>query len=501
MKRITKYILFNLIISLSIFLASSDGVIIYIRGIDSTTLEPGESEDLYSSEVIANIFEGLVRFKKGTYEVEPCLATKWEMNNNQREWVFYLRRGVRFHNRKVFDSGSVVATFKRRLGTERAALKRIWYFFPFIENVEAVDRFTVKILLKKPYAPLLSALTDPTAFIVAPESYQQGGVFKPIGTGPFVFDSWEKGNRLVLKKNPEYWDGKIPVSRVIFKIITSPASRTLQLRNGNADVLRIDSAVEFEELLGRKEIKTFTAPSRDVHYLVFNTQKHPLSRIEVRRAFAHLINKEGLVKHIYQKVAIPAVTPIPPSFLGFNPEIRNYEYDVAKARNLLKKAGLEAGFSINLFFAEKNLGQLKIANILTTNARHVYIKVNKVPLPFKQLVKRCDRGEHDIALLAWVGPPDPDFFFYPLFTMTKGNKNRAFYQNPHLLALLDKGRETFDRDHRVAYYREAQEIIHEDIPWVPLFHQLPIVAYRKNIENLYVSSNNYIVFKHVIKHE
>jgi peptide/nickel transport system substrate-binding protein len=501
MKRISRCVLFTLSIFLSVFFSSSDQTIIYIRGVDSTTLEPSKSEDLYSSEVIANMFEGLVRFKKGTYDIEPCLATKWEMSNGHREWIFYLRKGVRFHNQKTFDSNSVVATFKRRLETEKTQIKRQWFFFPNIESVEAIDRVTVRIMLKKPYAPLLPALTDPAALIVAPESYQENGAFKPIGTGAFSFESWEKGKTLILKRNPDYWDGEIPISRIIFKIIASPASRTLQLRNGNADVLRIESAVEFEEFLGRIEVETFSVPSRDVHYLVFNTKKHPLNKVDIRQAFAHLINKDGLVKHIYQKVAIPAVTPIPPSFFGFNYDIKDYQYDIAKTRSLLRKAGLEAGFTINLFFSERNLGLHKIANIITTAARKVKIRVNKIPLPFKELVKRCDHGDHDMALLGWVGPPDPDFFFYPLFTMTPGNKNRAFYDNPTLLSLLNKARETFDEVQRAGYYRKVQEIIHKDLPWIPLFHQLSVVAHRKCIEKLYITSNDYLDFKYTFKHE
>jgi peptide/nickel transport system substrate-binding protein len=248
-------------------------------------------------------------------------------------------------------------------------------------------------------------------------------------------------------------------------------------------------------------VKTFTAPSRDVHYLVFNTKKHPFNRIDVRQAFGHLINKEGLVKHIYQKVAIPAINPIPPNFFGFNSEIMNRQYSIADARNLLRKAGLEDGITVNLLFLQRNLGLHKIANIITVNARKVKIRVNKIPLPFNELVKRCDRGDHDMALLGWSSPPDPDFFFYPLFTMTPGNKNRAFYDNRRLLNLLNKAREVFDPVQRAGYYREVQEIINKDLPWIPLFHQLSVVAHRENVENLYITPNDYLVFKYAIKRE
>jgi peptide/nickel transport system substrate-binding protein len=476
----------------------TENTLIYLRSVDSTTLEPGKTEELYSSEVIANIFEGLVRYKKGSSEVEPCLATSWKMNRDGTEWTFFLRNGVRFHNGSAFDSSSVVMTFENRLLKGESDQKRLWYFLPTIKDVIALDKYTVKICLKKPYTPLLLALTDPIALIVAPESFRKDG-FVPIGTGPFKFDSWNKGNYLIIRKNEDYWDGNVIISQVVFKVVKNATSKTLQLRNGNADILRIDSATEYDEFLGRKEIEILTAPIRDVHYLAFNTRKPFFSRVVVRLAIAHLINKEGLVKHIYQKVAIPAINPIPPNFFGFNRNIKDYDYNIPKAKLLLKEAGLERGFVCKLFFTEKNAGLQKIANIITANAKKVNIVIKKIPMPFKELVKRCDRGEHDLVLHAWVGAADPDFFFYPLFTMKEGNKNRAFYSNPVLTELLEKARETFDSGLRSGYYYQVQEIIHRDVPWIPLFHQKSMVAHRKKIKNLYINPNDYMIFRYVKK--
>lgn len=501
MKGIGNRVLFICLFFFSLTLLPDENSVIFLRSVDSSTLEPRKSEELYSSEVIANIFEGLVRFKKGTAEIEPCLATRWESRDNHKEWLFYLRKGVRFHNNREFDSRSVVSVFREKLISDKPGLKRQWFFFPYIERVEAVGRFVFKITLRKPYAPLLPALTDPAALIVAPESYRENGDFYPIGTGPFKFKNWDKGKTLVIERNSDYWDGPVPLSQVVFKVIRSPATRTLNLRNGNADLLRVSMAAEFEEVLGRTDINILSVLTPDIHYLAFNTRKHPLSMVEVRKAFAHLINKKGLVKHIFQQMAVPAVTPIPPTLFGFNGNIQDYGYDLSRAKALLRKAGLKDGFTLNLYFALKDVVFQKIANIIASNAKLLNIRINKVVLPFGELIRRCDRGEHDMVLLGWVGPPDPDFFLYPLFTMGRGNKNRAFYENQRLTDLLEKAKVTVNREKRLQYYWRAQEIIHEDLPWIPLFHQESLMAYRNTLENLVVNPSNHIEFKYLRKRE
>jgi len=492
-------ILLSLLLVSSCFFGADDNSVILLRSVDSNTLKPSESEEFYSSEVIANIFEGLVRFKKGTGEIEPCLATKWESKNNHTEWLFYLREGVHFHNNRKLDADAVVSVFRKKIDKDKAGSKRQWFFFPYIDHVEAVEKYVFKIVLKSPYAPLLPALTDSAALIVAPGSYREDGSFHPYGTGPFRFKSWEKGKVLIIERNPDYWDEPATLDKVIFKIIQNPATRTLNLKNGNAHIQRINSAVEYEELLGRQDIVIKTDLTPDIHYLAFNTRKHPLANVDVRKAFAHLINKRGLIKHVFQRMAVPAVTPIPPSLFGFNQSIQDYQYNIPAAKALMKKAGLATGFTVNLYFATKNVGHQKIANIITNNAKHLNVQVNQTKLPFRELVARCDKGEHDMVLLGWVAPPDPDFFLSPLFTMKIGSKNRAFYHNEQLSTLLEKAKTTLTPEKRRQYYWKAQEIIHQDLPWIPLFHLESLVAYRSNLENLVINPNTYIEFKFLRK--
>jgi len=481
------------------FLIQGKGTLIYLRAIDATHLDPGSPSELWSSEVIMNIFEGLVRYRSGSYEVEPCLAESWKTDEGGKRWVFSLRSGVRFHNGMRFDAQSVVDTFMRRLKDGEAEPRKWWFFFPYLNSIRVLDDRTVEIVLEKPYAPLLCSLADPIAAIVAPQSYGENGSFSPIGTGPFRFQSWELGKDLVIKRNEDYWGGRIALDQVIYKVVANPAAKTARVRNGVADIARINSATEYDQLLGIKEVKVLTTNSLMVFYLAFNIRKPPFDRVEVRRAFAHMINKVGMIKHTFQKLAIPAVTPIPPSLFGSNDRIEDYKYDMDEARRLLQHAGLGNGFSSRLYFAERNLGARKIAGIVAGNARQLKIDLTRVPLPFNELTARCDSGEHDIVLLGWSGPPDPDFFLYPTLTMERGNKNRAFYDNPRLTEILLRAKATLDQRRRIELYREAQRIIHRDVAWISLYHAKSMVTYRDNVHGLYVNPSDYMIFRQVTK--
>lgn len=166
---------FWLFFLISGILFSSPDSIIYLRISDSNTLDPGKYEDIYSGEVISNIFEGLCRFKKGSFEIEPCLAEKWEIKDNGKKWIFYLRKGVQFHSGETFDSRSVVYSFIKR--KERVNKEYVGWntLFGYINEVKAIGQYKVVMHLSKPYAPLLVALTDPYSFIVSAGSYNCKG--------------------------------------------------------------------------------------------------------------------------------------------------------------------------------------------------------------------------------------------------------------------------------------------------------------------------------------
>jgi len=480
------------------FLFSSEDSIIYLRISDSTTLDPGKYEDIYSGEVISNIFEGLCRFKKGSFEIEPCLAENWEIKDNGKKWIFYLRKGVRFHNGEVCDARSVVYSFLKRKEKAKDEYMGWNTLFGYINDVKAIGRYKIILYLSKPYAPLLTALTDPYSFIVSVDSYNKPD-FKPIGTGPFEFEKWKKGDYLILRKNENYWGGEVNLSKIIFKINRYPEAKILQIKNGKADIANVTSAKEHQELIGLRNIKILTSLFLSTHFMAFNMTKKPFSDIRVRKAFSHLINKEALIKNIFQNSAIPATTPLPPVLSGFNHDIKDFSFDLAEARKLLKKAGLESGFTSTLYFSKGNYGAEQIANVFTKNAKLLNINIKKKRLPFTTLLKKSRNGEHDLLIMGWSAGPDPDLFLYSAFTLGYDNLNFTFYEDKILKEILVKARESLEPKKRISLYKQAQEIIHREVFWIPLYHLKNLVAYNLDVKNLYMNPLRCLIFKDTYK--
>jgi len=278
-----------------------------------------------------------------------------------------------------------------------------------------------------------------------------------------------------------------------------PLGRLLQIRNGSADITAVQSGKEYEELSRRSDITILSNPSISTHYLGFNTRKKPFDRMEVRAAFLHIIHKGNMVKQIFQNLAEPAFSPLPrPLFPNKKIEPQN-SFNLEVARALLRTAGLPGGFSCSLYFADGQQGIQEIADLLAVMARKVNITIRKVRLPFPELVKAADRGEHDMLIMGWSTGPDPDFFLSPLFTFSPGNRNRFFYENPELTRLLDEGKSTLDAGQREHIYTRALAVLKKDVPWIPLFHLIDNLACNREISGLFFTPLGQAVFREVTK--
>jgi peptide/nickel transport system substrate-binding protein len=488
----------SMILAGNLLAAAESNSLIYLRPADAINLNPWQAEDFFSNEIAANIFEGLVRFKKNTKSIEPCLATSWSVKKNGKRWLFVLRRGVRFHDNSPFDARSVIYSFQSRLEKQQTAYQRLSFLFSFITHIRSSDPYSVEITLDRPYAPFLIALADSAAFIQS-ASAGKASPYLPVGTGPFRFSSWSKGKSLILTRNPGYWAGTGNVDKIIFKVMPDSLGRLLQIKNGSADMTVVQSAKEYEELSLRKEIAILNHPSTDTHYLGFNTRKKPFDRKDIRAAFLHIINKESMVKQVFQKLADPAYSPLPlPINPGGKPAPQR-SFDLQVARGLLKSGGMENGFACTLHFPDGQEGVEEIADLLVIFAKKVKITIKKIKLPFSELVKIADRGEHDLLLMGWTTGPDPDFFLYPLFTFSPGNRNRFFYENPELTRLLDEGKIMMDAQKRDQIYLSALAILKKDVPWIPLFHLIDSMACSKRIKGLAFTPLGHSLFRDVVK--
>ncbi len=488
--------LFLLIFSLfSIHLTfAADSPLIYLKAIGVATLDPGLTTDTYSSEVISNIYDGLVRYKKASTGVEPSLAVKWSVDNEGKRWIFQLRKGIKFHNGKEFNADSVVFNFQTRV-LDKKKYSNWNRLNSHIYSIGSLDDYTVEIILDKPFVPFLNSLASPKHMIVEPSSYKSGN-FKPIGTGPFKFSENNPGKYTSIVRNDNYWDGEVRIPKIVFKIVDDVAWRIIQLKSGKALMAMVHSSKEYEELRGRRELRLMTVPSVSVHYLAFNTQKGIFQNRNARLAFSHLINKAPLIDRIFQSFATNATTPVPRGIFGFNPDIKDREFDIVKARNLLKLGGTKDRERVSLYYSGNSKPLGEIAAVIKKFAAKVGIHVYTVPLSFADLRKAVRHKRHDMVMMGWSGDiPDPDVFLYGTFAYEKSEFNRSGYSDPELTKLLEDARKTIDTGKREKMYFRAQEIIARDCPWIPLYNMNDIVVANTSIKDLYINQLSYVIFK------
>ena len=470
--------------------------VIYLRLADSLTIDPGKIEEFYSQEVIFNVFEGLVRLRQDRMEAEPCLAERWLSRENGRHWIFYLRRGVKFHNGDAFDARAVVYTFKKRIAKRAGEYAYFGRLFPYIVDVRALDDWTVEFLLSRPYTPFPLALVDQRACIVAPGSLE-GAPFKAIGTGPFVLSEWTRGKAIVLSRFDSYWQRPAGLARIVFKPEPNAAFRLSQIKNHSADIDLLRSAKEYEELLGRTDIQVVSAPVVGTEFLGFNCRRPPFSSPPARRAFFHLLDRAVLIKQIFQNFALPATSIMPPMMMGFDPQIGKDDFSLEKAQRLLSQAGLGGGFACRLYYPEGQFGLEDLARTIVANARLVGISVKGVKLPFARLLQAIQSGEADMFMIGWGYTGDPGVFMNPLYMLDPGGRGRVMAAGPDFARLLTQAEATDDDGRRGELYAAAQRRLQEDMPLIPLYYLTHVVAYNRRLQGLRMNPFGFILFRDV----
>ena len=467
---------------------------VYLRLTDSLTLDPGRIEDYYSQEVVFNIFEGLVRLRPDRMEVEPCLAQRWSAKENGRRWIFHLRRGVIFHNGEAFNAAAVVTTFRERLARRSDTYGSFGRFFPYLLDVRALDDWTVEFLLAKPYSQFPLALVDQRASIVAVDSCAGAG-FNPVGTGPFVFSEWIRGRTIVISRFDSYWGGAPRLDRVVFKCEPSTAHRLLQLKNRSADINFIRSAKEHDELLGRNEIGIVSEPKMITYFLGFNCRRPPFSARAARKAFFHLLDKNTLVKRIFQNFAIAASGMLPPMSPGYDPDIGRDDYNLGKARRLLRQAGMNRELSCRMYYSEGQFGMEDVAKALAASARSVGIVVRPKKLPFAELLKAVQDGIPEMFLLGWGYAGDPGVLMNPMFMLYPGSRSSTMTAGSAFTALLALAESTEDPVRRARAYDAAQRQLQKELPLIPLFYLHHTLAYNKRLRGLRMNPFGFLIFK------
>ncbi|MCF7625197.1 MULTISPECIES: ABC transporter substrate-binding protein [Bacillaceae] len=477
------------------------GVLIYGKGGDAVGLDPAIVTDGESFIVTQQIFETLVKYGEDDTEIKSGLAKSWEVSDDAKTYTFKLETGIKFHDGTDFNADAVVKNFQRWAQSKDEG-KFAYYASMFggfegdeghvIKEVKAIDASTVEFTLNRPQAPFLKNLAMPTFAIASPDGIEKEGddfTKNPSGTGPFKFKSWKPGDTIEVVKNDDYWQDGLPkLDGVTFKVIKDNSARLNAAIKGEIDLMDGLNPSDISKVTGDEKLQIFERASMNVGYFAFNVEKAPFDKKEVRQAISHLINKKEIIDNFYEGTAEPAKNPIPPSVSGYNDKIEDYDYDVEKAKELLKKAGLEDGFKMDLWAMPVPRPYMpdgqKVAEAIQASLKQVGIEANIVSYEWAAYLEKVQAGEAQSFMMGWTGDNgDADNFLYTLLDKDNiGSNNYARYANDEVHELLIEAQSTADEAKRNELYGKAQEIIHDEAPWVPLVHSLPQLAGSKTVK-------------------
>ncbi len=490
-----------------------DHTVLVGRASDIIGLDPARITDTESAEVTEQLFDHLVRYHFDSTEIEPSLATSWEVSDAGRVWTFHLRPHVLFHDDTPLNADAVVFSFERQRDPHHPFHQPDFAYwdntFSNIQSIEKVDDQTVRNTIERSYAPFLANLAMFPVSIVSPTAVRKwGGDFAkhPVGTGPFRFVEWSPGERVTLAANEHYWDGAPKIEHLVFVPLRDARQRLIALEGGAIDVAENLAPEDLLFVALHPELILARTSGNNVGYLAMNTQHPPFDDVRIRRALNYAINKQAIVKLIYQGLAHEATTPVPPSMWSHTDEDL-YHFDPDQARRLLQEAHFTPpARKPRLFAMDAPRPYMPapetVARIVQQNLHDVGLDVDIVASDFHTHMRRTEEGQHDLCLLGWIGDSgDPDNFLYVLFdtdSAASGTENVAFFRNGELHGLLTWAQESSDRAERERLYRRAQDIIGREAPWVPLAHADVVVAARRGLAGLRVHPLATIYFHRVV---
>ncbi len=502
---------------------------------DVNTLDPACAVGMESAEVVAQMYEGLVMTDPVTRQIQPLLAEKWEQSADGLVWDFTLRQGVRFHDGTPVDADAVVFSYRRQMDAVIAHRARpddpsiavcgydYWkaYFDGLIQSVKVINSYKVRFVLKYPYAPFLNSLEMFAVSIVRPFNAEDLETLNQysLGTGPFKLVS-RTPDRIVLTRNRSYWDqSKVPSYKyLVFQTIRETRQRLLALEGQRIDFAFHLNPARYLTIQLHPLLQLKAEASNNTVYLALNTRRPPFSIRQIRLAVNHAINRDKIVKMVYQGMADLAQGPISrqmmiqgkPIFHENDPLARWHEYDPEKARQLLREGGFglegeQKQFTLYLIQSPRNYlpDPMLMANMIRHDLEQVGIPVVVKPTEYMEYKRILKLGLHDMAIHGWVGEiSDPDEYLYGLLhgsnvTRATGT-NHAYFMNDRFDDLVKRARQAHESaDQRIALYRQAMEIFRDEAPWVPLAHARMVLTASRRLTGIEITPATFLVYRSI----
>ncbi|MGE5174001.1 MAG: ABC transporter substrate-binding protein [Betaproteobacteria bacterium] len=473
---------------------SDDGLLpgyLYLRlNNNPTTLDPALITDVQGGGIAAKLFNGLVRFNENL-DIVPDIAHSWKLSGDQLTYTFRLRYDVTFSNGRKVTAQDVKYSFERVL-TPRTKAPLTWVLDKIegandvlagkaadVSGIRVVNDHTLTIKLERPFGPFLSLLAMTSTYVVPREEVERLGQdfgTHPVGSGPYRLSEWKHGQHLILAAREDYFEGRPKLNGIYYRVIPEDLTAVLEFETGRLDVLLIPSS-EYHRYTTDPTWRDFVygRPGLNTYYLGLNCTRPPFNDIRVRQAVNYAIDRRHILNTVFENRGVLAAGPIPPGLwknIILPPATTAYGYDPKKAKELIRQAAAE-GTVIKLYISA-DPEVLDIVEVIQSYLAKAGLKVEITQLDWSALKHAVNEGEPDAFWLSWWADyPDPENFLFPLFHSSSvgsgGNRTRCL--DAELDRLIETAQRTMNERQRYRLYRQAENRIIENAPWVFMWHR------------------------------
>jgi peptide/nickel transport system substrate-binding protein len=513
---------------------ATGGTLVFAGASDPVVLDGALVSDGESLRVITQVFETLVALKPGTTEPEPGLAESWEANDDGTVWTFKIRQGVKFHDGTDLDAAAVCFNFDRWYNFEGPLQNPgATYYWQVVfggfatfnkdsgapeeslyKSCEATDETTAVLTLTKPSATFIPALSQQAFSIASPKALQEfnadegttdaDGVFSPsgtfgtehpIGTGPFKFDSWTRNDRITLSRYDDYWGDKAKIDELIIRPIADNAARLQALQTGEIQGYDLVEPQDIATIEGDSNLQVIDRPAFNVAYVGMNVGRKPTDDIKVREAFAYGLDRQAVVDNFYSGRAVVAKEFMPPEVVGYADDVKTYEYDPEKAKQILTDAGYTLPVPIEFWYPtdvsrpympdpKRNFE----AFAASLNKSGFKVTAKSAPWNPDYLGRVNGGSAGNASLIGWTGDyGDADNFIGTFFQAPSKQFGTTEKPLTEVHDLLNQAEIETDEEKRKELYQEANRKIMEQLPGVPYAHSKPALAFSAKVKG-YVAS-------------
>ena len=455
---------------------------------DPKTLDPQKSIDTMSNKSLDLIYDSLFDFDENL-NVVPSLAESWE-RVDEYSMIFHLKKGVKFHNGDEMKAEDVKFTLDRA----RVSPQTLYLYKP-ISEVTVIDDYTVKVTTDTPFGALLQNLAAIQGGIVSKRAVEAAGenyVNHPIGTGQYKFKEWAPGSKIVFEAFEDSYVGAPKIKEITFKTVPEVSNRMIALETGEADIAFDIGLMDKDAVKNHKNLELLEVESPSILYLGFDQTNPKYQNKKLRQAIAYAIDNNVFVDAIFRGSAVAADSPMAKASPAYNPNVKRYDQDIEKAKELLKEAGYPDGLDIQLWVMDDG-PRVDMCVIIQDQLKAVGINAEIKVFEFGAYVSKTALPDKELYFLSWNSSGDGDASLYPLFHSTQHGApgNRSFYSNPEVDALLDRARTSVDQDERTALYKEVQEILQEDLPHYTLVYPKLNLAKSTKVKGMIFKKNGY----------